>query len=55
MSIWDIDMGYRYGMSDIKEISILVSIWDMGYRYGIWYIDMDIHHIDMVIPGAAHV
>ena len=49
MSIWDIDMGYQYGILDINEISIMVSIWNMGYRYGIWYIDMVTHHIDMVI------
>ena len=40
---------YRCGISDINGISIEISIWDMGYRYGIWYIDMDIHHMDMVI------
>jgi len=49
----DIDMGYRYGhrygISDINEVSIWVSIWNMGYRYGIWYIDMVIHHIDIFI------
>jgi len=49
ISIWDIDMGYRYGISDINGISIWVSIWNMGYRYGIWVIDMIIHRIDMVI------
>jgi hypothetical protein len=27
-------MEYRYGRSDIKEISIRISIWDRGYRYG---------------------
>jgi hypothetical protein len=48
-SIWEIDMGDRYGRSDINEISIEISIWDMCNRYGIWYIDMVIHHIDMVI------
>jgi len=38
-------MGYRYG----------ISMWDIGYQwdidvgYGIWYIDMVIHHISMVI------
>ena len=47
--IWEIDMGDRYGRSDINEISIGISIWDMGYRHGIWYIDMVIYHIDMVI------
>ena len=26
-----------------------ISIWNMGYRYGIWWIDMVIYHIDMVI------
>jgi hypothetical protein len=45
----DIDMGYRYGISDINEISIWVSIWNVGYRCGMRYIDMVIHHIDMVI------
>ena len=45
----EIDMGYRYGRSDINEISIGMSIWDMCYRYGIRYIDMVIYHIDMVI------
>jgi len=49
ISIWDIDMGYRYGISDINGISIWVSIWNMGYRYGIRCIDMVIDHIDMVI------
>jgi len=43
-------MGYRYGRSDIHEISLGISIWwDMGYRHGIWCIDMVIYHIDMVI------
>jgi len=49
ISIWDIDVGYRYGISDINDISIWVSIWNMGYRYGICYINVVIHHIDMVI------
>jgi hypothetical protein len=38
--MWDIDMGYRYGRSDINKISIRnfymeygLSIWDMMYRY----------------------
>jgi len=35
ISMWDIDMGHRYGISDINGISIWISIWDMGYRYGI--------------------
>jgi len=48
-SIWEIDVGDRYGRSDIKEISIGVSIWDMTYRYGILVIDMVIYHIDTVI------
>jgi hypothetical protein len=48
-SIWEIDMGYRCGRSDINEISIRISIWDMGYRFGIRYIIMVIYHIDMVI------
>ena len=42
-------MEYRFGRSDINEISIGTSIWDMCYRYGMWYIDMIICHIDMVI------
>ena len=42
-------MGYRYGRSHINEISIGISIRDMAYRYGIWYIDMVIYDIDMVI------
>ena len=42
-------LAWRYGIWDINEISIWASTWDMGYRYGIWYIDMVIHHIDMVI------
>jgi hypothetical protein len=42
-------MGDRYGRSDIYGISTRISIWDMGYRYGIWYNDMVICHIDMVI------
>ena len=45
----EIDMGDRYGRSDVNEISIGISIWDMSYRTGIWYIDMVIYHIDMVI------
>ena len=49
ISIWEIDMGDRYGRSDIHDISIGIEIWDMCYRYGIWYIDMVIYHIDMVI------
>jgi hypothetical protein len=48
-SIWDIDMGDRYGRSDINEISMGISLWDMGYQFGIRYIDMVIYHIDMVI------
>jgi hypothetical protein len=48
-SIWEIDMGDRYGRSDINEISIGIPIWDMGYRFGIWVIVMVIYHIDMVI------
>jgi hypothetical protein len=48
-SIWEIDMGYRYGRLHINEISIGISIRDMAYRYGIWYIDMVIYDIDMVI------
>jgi hypothetical protein len=45
ISIWEIDMGYRYGRSDIIEISTGTSIWDMGYRDD--SIDMVILHIDM--------
>jgi len=49
LSIWDIDMGDRYGRSDVNDISIMLSIWNMVYRYGIWFVDMVInHHIDMV-------
>jgi hypothetical protein len=40
---------YRYGRSDVNEISIGLSLWNMLYRYGLWYIDMVIYHIDMVI------
>jgi hypothetical protein len=46
-SIWEIDMGDRYGRSDINAISIGISIWNMCYRFGIWYIDMVILDIDM--------
>jgi len=42
-------MGDRYGLSDINEISIGVSIWDVGYRYGIWANDMGDDRIDVVI------
>jgi len=38
-----------YGKSDIDEISIGISKLDMCYRFGVWYIDMVICHIDMVI------
>jgi len=31
ISIWEIDVGDRYGRSDISEISIGVSVWDMGH------------------------
>ena len=48
-SIWEIDMGYRYGRSEINEISTGLSIWDMGYRFWILVIDRVIYHIDMVI------
>ena len=54
ISIWDIDMGYRYGISDINEISIWVSKSNMGYRYGIWYIDMAIHHVNFGHPGYRY-
>jgi hypothetical protein len=47
ISIWEVDMGYRYGRSDINGVSIGISIWNMGYQYGIWYIDMVVYHIDM--------
>jgi len=30
-------------------MSIGISIWDMCYRYEIWYINMVVYHIDMVI------
>jgi len=53
VSIWEIDMGYQYGISDINEISIWeidveygISIWDMGYLHGS-HIDMVILDIDM--------
>jgi len=42
ISIWEIDMGDLYGISDINEISIGISIhgiWgyiDMGYGISIW-------------------
>ena len=49
ISIWDIDMGDRYGRSDINEISMGISIWNMGYQFGIQYMVMVIYHIDMVI------
>jgi len=49
ISIWEIDIGYRYGRSDIDEISIGLSIRDMGDRFRIRYVDMVIYHIDMVI------
>jgi hypothetical protein len=49
ISIWEIDMGYRYGRSDINAISIGISICDMEYRFGIRYIDMVVYHIDNVI------
>jgi len=42
-------MGDRYGVSDFNEMSIGVSIWNMRYRYGIWYIDIVIYHMDVVI------
>jgi len=45
-----IDMGDRYGRSDVNEISIGLSIWNMVYRFGLRYVDMVIYHIDMVIP-----
>ena len=49
ISIWDICMGLRYGISDINGLSMWVSIWNMGYRYGIWYIDVVIKHINIVV------
>ena len=49
ISIWEIDMGDRYGRSDIHEISIGISIWDVGSQFGIWCMDEIIYHIDMVI------
>jgi hypothetical protein len=52
ISIWEIDMRYRYGRSDVMDISMGLSIWDMCYQYEIWYIDLVIHHIDMVILGS---
>ena len=47
ISIWEINMGYRYGRSDINDILIGISIWNMGHRHGIWYSDMVIYHIDI--------
>jgi hypothetical protein len=53
-------MGYRYGRSDVSEVSIGLSIRNMVYRYVIWYIDMGIYHVDMVIQdidmgiGSCH-
>jgi hypothetical protein len=49
VSLWEIDVGDRYGRPDINGISIRTSICIMGYRYWIWYIDMVIYHIDMFI------
>ena len=46
-SVREIDMGDRYGRSDINETSMGLSIWDVCYRYR--YIDMVIYHIDTVI------
>jgi hypothetical protein len=45
ISIWDTDM---IGISDINEIDMGI---DMEYGISIWdtYINMVIHHIDMVI------
>jgi hypothetical protein len=42
-------MGCRYGTSDINGISIGISIRNMGHPCGIWYIDMVMYHINMVI------
>jgi len=49
--IREIDVGDRYGRSDVNRISIRMSKWNMGHQNGIWYIDMVIYrnHIDMVI------
>ena len=44
--LWEIDMGHRYGRSDI---SIVISIRDMGYRCGIRANHMGDESIDMVI------
>jgi len=49
ISIWEIDMGDRYGTSDVNEISTGLSICNMVYRYGIPYIDMVIYYIGMVL------
>ena len=38
-------MEYRRGISDINQM----FIWD---QHGIWYIDMVLHNIDMVICHA---
>jgi hypothetical protein len=42
-------MGDRYGRSDINGISIVISTHNIGCGYGIWYVDLVIYHIDMVI------
>ena len=47
--IWEIEMGARYGRSDINAISIGLSIWNISYRFRIRYVNMIIYHIDMVI------
>ena len=36
ISIWEIDVGDRYGRSDVNEISIGLPIWNMVYPFGIW-------------------
>ena len=45
ISIPEIDVGYRYGRTDVNEISIGLSIWDMDDRFGIRYIDMVIYMV----------
>ena len=42
ISIWDIDMGYRYG---IWEIDIDIDI-DMGYGLSIWAADAMVYRYD---------
>jgi len=41
-------MCYRYGRSDINEVSRWISLGNTCYRYRIWHIDVVIYHMDMV-------